>query len=118
MSDKKISFKVILDIVDNDEMWKRYDKIKNVKKGKLVAVEDLKFCMASILAAIKIKCMQRPAAMCNCTIDEYSKAVIEDGVTVIRVKDHKTGAPGTARLLCSGYWQLDCNNIMNLLGLN
>ena len=74
--------------------------------------------MASVLVAIKMKNMQRPAAMCNCIIDKNNDAVIEDGVTVIRVKEHKTGASGSARLLSSWQLQLDCTNITNSSGPN
>ena len=79
-----------------------------------MVVEDLKFCMASVLVAIKMKSMQRPAVMCNCTIDEYNKAVIEDGVTFIRVKSHKTGASGSARLLSSGLLAARMRNLQSL----
>ena len=36
--------------------------------------------------------------MCNATMAEYQGAVVSDGILVIKVKEHKTGKYGTAKL--------------------
>ncbi len=38
------------------------------------------------------------AAVTNCLIEEYKDAIIQRGVQIIKVANHKTGAYGTAKL--------------------
>ena len=55
--------------------------------------------MASVMISLKLKIMQRPAAVCNCTIEEYRRATVQDDVTIIKVKDHKIASTsGSAKL--------------------
>ncbi len=64
-------------------------------------MDEAKFVMAVIMVSVKLTSMQRPGAVTNCLIEEYTDAIIQRGVQIIKVANHKTGAYGTARLTTS-----------------
>ena len=99
-SEMNLSMDQITKVVDNPEMWARYDKtIRQLKRNKKVAEIELKIALAAIMISIMLKSSQRPGAVTNCTVDEYRNATTtSDGTTVIKVFNHKTGQQGTAKL--------------------
>ncbi len=103
LSDQKLDIEEINRVLDNSEMWEKYNRIvRRVKKGREVTDDELKFAMASLLISVKLSSMQRPGAVTNCTMEEYSNAIVEQKVTIIKVMNHKTGALGSAKLTTSG----------------
>lgn len=99
-SDADMSLNAITEVVDNQEMWTRFNRtIQQLKGGAELSDAALKTAMGSVMVATVLKSYQRPGALCNCTVAEYWEATSVDGVLVIRVKDHKTSQyHGTAKL--------------------
>lgn len=99
MAELDLSLDAITQVVDNPEMWVKFEQtINDLKHGLAVTDETLKSAMGSVMISIVLKSYQRPGAVCNCTIKEYQAAQVTDGILIIRVKEHKTDTHGTAKL--------------------
>ncbi len=101
LSEKSLNIDEINDILDNKSMWNQYDEIIRRAKNRKCNMDEAKLNMAVIMVSVKLASMQRPGAVTNCLLQEYQDAIIERGVQIIKVANHKTGAYGTAKLTTS-----------------
>jgi hypothetical protein len=117
VSEMNLSMDQITQVVDNQEMWGRYDKtMKRFKKHQEVTESEQKIALATIMTCIMLKSSQRPGAVTNCTIAEYRAATTtSDGTTVIKVFNHKTGQQGTAKLTLDTQLHQRLNNYFNYM---
>ena len=100
VSDLNLDMSTITDVVDNPNLWNRFDAtIEALQRGEDMTDTDLKLAMGSVTIALVLKSYQRPGAVCNCTVEEYRSAMLQDDVWVIKVQDHKTAMYGTAKLV-------------------
>ena len=96
LSETKLSFEVINNLLHNESMWKKFNNIINkVKKGREVSIDELKFNMSAVFLATKFQSFQRPGAVYHFTIDEYNNGVFKsnedgNGAKIFKVKEHKT----------------------------
>lgn len=98
-SELEVDLNIISDIVDNQEMWLQFSNtVDRVRLGEDVPESELKLAMSIVLVSVKLKSLQRPGAVVNCTMDEYNNATTYDDIMVIKVLDHKTKNSGTAKL--------------------
>ena len=89
----------ISNIVDNQDMWVQFSNtVDQIRDDEDVPETDLKLAMGIVMISIKLKSLQRPGAVMNCTMEEYHSAVAYDNVTVIKVREHKTSKQGSAKL--------------------
>ena len=80
-------------------MWDDYDKIiKRASKGKQVDYPSLTLATAIVCATLMLESCQRPSAVTGVTLKEFKCASEQQGVTVIKVKSHKTMRHGAAML--------------------
>ena len=96
VSDSDISFDSIKAVVNNKNMWLKFNAVINkLKKGEEVGETLLKFSMASVMISILLW----PGVVKNCTIEEFESAKLIDGMYIIKVKQHKTSVSGSAKLM-------------------
>lgn len=91
------------ELLESEELWQHYlDCVEKVEEGEELSRESLKDCAAIIAAMLLFKSWQRPGAVINATLPEYHASKVVQGITVIRVKEHKTGVTGSAKLMLTG----------------
>lgn len=83
-------------------MWDRFNHIIEEIKTSSVPEKELKFAMTAVMLATLFGSWQRPGAMKNLTLSQFTSGVMIDGVFVVSVTDHKTGVGGVARLMFNG----------------
>ena len=95
-----LSLDVITNVVDNKSMWDKFEEtVDALKRGRKVSDNSLKAAMGVVMVSVVLKSYQRPGAVCNCTVEEYKGAKTIEGISIIKVKDHKTSSKyGTAKL--------------------
>ncbi len=76
--------------------------VQALRTKKDVDEKDLVLATSALMALLLFKNWQRLGAAANLTVQEYNEAtevqVGEKELTVLRVKDHKTGVKGAAKL--------------------
>jgi hypothetical protein len=98
-SEMEMGLDTITNVVDSEQLWVSFSNtIDKTKHREDVSYKDLKLAMSSVMLCVKLKSMQRPGAVCNCTIEEYRAAKFTNGTYIIKVKEHKTSQQGTAKL--------------------
>ena len=98
-SDMELTLESITSVVDCEELWVSFSNtIDRIKRREEVTNTDLKLAMSCVMLCVKLKSMQKPGAVCNCTIEEYRAVRFTNGAYVIKVKEHKTSQLGTAKL--------------------
>ena len=80
-----------------------HDILRRVETGRKVSNGELQRSTAAIAALLMFKSWQRPGAVANMTMSEFLHHHLvkegEDEVVVIRVKEHKTGMSGSAKVV-------------------
>lgn len=73
LSDSKLSLDDVTAVVDNKEMWARFDAVvRRVRSGEEeVPGKDLKCAMAAVYMGLLYTNYSRPGAISNCTVDNY-----------------------------------------------
>ena len=98
-SEMDMNMETISEVVDNPNMWSTFsDIVEEARYGQEVPEKDLKLVMGIVMVAVMLKSYQRPGAVKNCTIAEYMARAKHDDVTIIKVREHKTGSQGAAKL--------------------
>ena len=80
-----------------------HDILRRVETGRKVSNGELQRSTAAIAALLMFKSWQRPGAVANMTMREFLHHHLvkegEDEVVVKRVKEHKTGMSGSAKVV-------------------
>ena len=100
----------INELLENTSLWQEFDNTCTwTKQGETLAKERLNQCSVTLAASILYKNCQRPGAIANATLEEFSACKImqqKDGkapsIYVMCVKEHKTAQDGYARVLLEG----------------
>ncbi len=103
LSAQELSLDQVTAVVDNEEMWADFDDtVQALRMKRDVDEKDLLLATSALMALLLFKNWQRPGAAANLTVQEYNEAteiqVGEKVLTVLRVKAHKTGVKGSAKL--------------------
>ena len=107
LSCQDLKLEEINELLENTSLWQEFDNTcTRTKQGETLAKER---CSVTLAASILYKNWQRPGAIANAALEEFSACKImqhKDGkapsVYVMCVKEHKTAQDGYARVLLEG----------------
>ena len=104
LSATPLSLDEVSAVVECERMWADLQQtVEKLETGENVSEVAINRSTISVAGLLMYKSWVRPGAVCNCTLEEYEqvKVVKEKGedVFVIRVKEHKTGIAGSAKLV-------------------
>ena len=110
LSCQDLKLEEINELLENTSLWQEFDNTcTRTKQGETLAKECLNQCSVTLAASILYKNWQRPGAIANATLEEFSACKLmqqKDGkapsVYVMCVKEHKTAQDGYARVLLEG----------------
>ena len=110
LSCQDLKLEEINELLENTALWQEFDNTcTRTKQGETLAKERLNQCSVTLAASILYKNWQRPGAIANATLEEFSACKLmqqKDGkapsVYVMCVKEHKTAQDGYARVLLEG----------------
>ncbi len=104
LSSTPLSLEEVTAVVECADMWADFDcTVEGVKRGRTPTEKQLRLCSSALLALITFKNWQRAGVAANMTCQEYLAATpvtVAGGrvLTVIKVKEHKTGIRGSAKV--------------------